>query len=67
MIETTESKLLQGTITLANSIELVAKVVREMAGNDISNSLNGENATSEVLYGLSVQRIKKNLLQRQQA
>lgn len=67
MVSTPDSKLLQGTITLANAAELVSKVVREMAGNDISNSLNGANATSEILYALSLQRIVKNLKSRQKA
>ena len=66
MIATPDSKLLQGTITLANAAELVSKVV-EMAGNDVSNSLNGTNATSEILCTLSLQRIVKNLKSRQKA
>lgn len=47
--------------TLANAGALVAAVVTEIAGNDISNSLNGTSVTSDIVQTLASQRIIKQL------
>ncbi len=51
----------QNLLVLANGAELVTNVIRRIAGNDISNSLNGSTATAEVVQSLAVQSIGKAL------
>lgn len=52
---------------LANAGELVAGVIKQIAGNDISNSLNGSKITSDVIQGLAYQRITKTIEQQSKA
>ena len=51
----------QSALTLSNAATLVSSIVQEIAGNDISNSLNGTKATSSIIETLAHQRILKNL------
>lgn len=51
----------QSAAVLANAGELVSGIIREVAGNDISNSINGSRATSEMIQTLANQRIIKQL------
>ena len=48
-------------VVLANAGELVIEIVGEMAGNDISTSLNGSKITADVVGQLVNQRILSNL------
>lgn len=48
-------------IVLANAAALVSAVVQEIAGNDISNSINGNKASGAIIETLVHQRIAKNL------
>ena len=50
----------QSMITLANTTELAVRVIRDIAGNDISNSINGNSLTSDALRALIVSRIQRN-------
>ena len=51
----------QSALTLANAATLVSGVVQEIAGNDISNSINGSKATSGIIESLAHQRMLKCL------
>lgn len=48
-------------LTLANAATIVTGIIREIAGNDISNSLNGSKITNDVITNLAIQRIAKTL------
>lgn len=48
-------------ITLANINQLVANVVRNIVGNELSTAINGEKATNNMLYKLTQSEIKKEL------
>jgi hypothetical protein len=56
----TES-LRQSALILANISEVVSGVIKEIAGNDISNSLNGSKITTDIINLLVVQRMAKSL------
>ena len=49
------------SLVLANAATLVSNVVQEIAGNDISNSLNGSKITTGMIQTLSLQRMMKRL------
>ena len=51
----------QSIIVLANANEVVTHIVSHIAGNDISNTLNGSFITANMLRGLAQTRIKKYL------
>lgn len=53
------NKLQRSTATLANATELATRVILEIAGNDISNSISGEPATMEVLNNIVLGRIQR--------
>lgn len=48
----------QSSVVLANAIEVIARVVSEIAGNDISNSLNGSRITTDVIQSIALQTLK---------
>lgn len=48
-------------IALANINQLVANVVRNIVGNELSTAINGEKATNNMLYKLTQSEIKKEL------
>jgi len=60
MLSNLESKV-NSAIVLANAGELVSKVIQEISGNDISNSLNGSRISNELVQTIAYQRISKNL------
>lgn len=47
--------------TLGNACELAARVIVEVAGNDISNSINGTNLTLDLVSKTALARFQKNL------
>jgi len=51
----------QSVVTIANTAELSARVIREFSGNDIANSLNNNPLTFDALRGLVISRIQHNL------
>ena len=57
----TEQRKIQSALTLSNAATLVSSVVQEIAGNDISNSINGSKATSGMIQSLAIQRMMKRL------
>lgn len=61
-----DRQIINATV-LANAGELVAGVIKQIAGNDISNSLNGSKITSDVIQGLAYQRITKTIQQQNKA
>lgn len=54
----------QSAVVLANAGQLVSGIIGEIAGNDISNSINGSRVTSEIIQTLAHQRILKRLAEK---
>ena len=55
--------LVSTVVTVANIIDSVFNVMREVAGNEISSSINGTKVSKEVLSGLVQNRIRTKLAQ----
>ncbi len=53
--------LVSTVVTVANIIDSVFNVMREVAGNEISSSINGTKVSKEVLSGLVQNRIRTKL------
>ena len=51
-------------ITLLAASQLGARVIKKIAGNEISTSINGNTASSQVIQTLLLQRITNRLLER---
>lgn len=56
-----KERQVKSALVLANAVTLVSGVVQEVAGNDVSTSINGSRATTALIEGLSAQRILKKL------
>jgi hypothetical protein len=48
-------------LTLSNAVELASSVIKDIAGNDISNSLNGTSITKDLIQTLVLQRIQSQM------
>lgn len=59
----TEQRVANGLV-LATAADLGSRVVRRIAGNDISTTINGAPATTDVVQLLLMQRITARLLDR---
>ena len=55
--------LVSTVVTVANITDSVFNVMREVAGNEISSSINGTKVSKEVLSGLVQNRIRAKLAQ----
>lgn len=44
-------------LVLGNACEVIKAVIRNIAGNDISTSINGSKATSNVIDNIASQRM----------
>ena len=55
--------LVSTVVTVANITYSVFNVMREVAGNEISSSINGTKVSKEVLSGLVQNRIRTKLAQ----
>lgn len=53
--------LVSTAVTVANITDSVFNVMREVAGNEISSSINGTKVSKEVLSGLVQNRIRAKL------
>ena len=49
------------SVPLANGVELVANIITEIAGNDISNSINDDNITLQKIRCLAASRFELKL------
>ncbi len=56
-----EQLAMTSSLAIANGAELVARVIQNIAGNDISTSINGNVLTRDVITQLSAQRIVKQI------
>jgi len=56
-----KAKAVNSAITLANAAELAAHVIIDVAGNDISNSINGSPITLSQLRNIALSRIQQKL------
>lgn len=62
MVTSPLEKTKQSAVVLANAAELVGYVVKDIAGNDISNSINGTSIRmTKMVEQLALQRIAKRL------
>lgn len=57
----------KSAIVLANAGEILSGIIKQIAGNDISNSLNGSKLKTEAIQMLGYQRIGKTLLEQRKA
>ena len=53
--------LVSTVVTVSNITDSVFNVMREVAGNEISSSINGTKVSKEVLSGLVQNRIRTKL------
>ena len=49
------------SVPVANAADMVARIITEIAGNDIATSINGVTQTREAIVNLATQRIVKTL------
>lgn len=56
-----ENKVATSVNTLGNAADVVARVMMNIAGNDISTKLNGESMTMSAVKELAVARFTNNL------
>lgn len=61
IVDLNKQRQIQTALVLANASALVSGVVQEIAGNDISTSINGSKATSSLIETLANHRIVKRL------
>ena len=54
-------RIRESSIPLANGVELVANIITEIAGNDISNSINNDNITLQKIRCLAASRFELKL------
>ena len=52
----------RSVIVLANAAEIGSSVIKDIAGNDIANSINNSTITRDVIQMLVMQRITKKLI-----
>lgn len=57
---TVEERARQSAVVLANASELGAQVIKAVAGNDISDTLNGSRVSMDMLRSLAQSRFKRN-------
>lgn len=54
-LSTSEARLATSLMTLSNANELSARIIREVSGNDIADSLNGNRVTYDLSYTVAQQ------------
>lgn len=54
-------------LTLANAGSIIADVILDVAGNDISNSSNGQSITRDLIEQVAIQTIVNELVVREEA
>ncbi len=59
-MNTVEQRVQQSSVVLANAAELGAQVIKAVAGNDISDTLNGSRVSMDVLRSMAQSRFKRN-------
>jgi len=52
---------LQTVVTLANAAELTAGIAKEVLGNDVADSIEGSELTSDVVRDIALAQIQTNL------
>jgi hypothetical protein len=52
---------LQTVLTVANAAELTAAIAKEVLGNDVADSVEGSELTSDVVRDIAVAQIQQNL------
>lgn len=57
-----DTRVLKSVITLSNANELVSAIIKNIAGEDVSDSLNGTRLTTNMINLLAQARFKEYLL-----
>jgi hypothetical protein len=52
---------LHTVLTVANAAELTAAIAKEVLGNDVADSVEGSELTSDVVRDIAVAQIQQNL------
>ena len=60
-MDTLNQKEHQSALILANAGELAAAVIKQVAGNDISNAVNGSVLTREMIQNLTFRKIAEKV------
>ena len=60
-MDTLNQKEHQTALILANAGELAAAVIKQVAGNDISNAVNGSVLTREMIQNLTFRKIAEKV------
>lgn len=55
------TKAVNSAVVVANAAELAAHVIKNVAGNDISDSLNGSTVTMATVRDIAISRIRQSL------
>lgn len=63
MKETVLKKTADNALVIANSTDLVADIILKISGNDISNSLNGQQIKRPLICSIAQSEIAKKLAQ----
>lgn len=61
MANLNQERVQKSAVVLGNASELVAHIVRKVAGNDIADSINGGKLTLGVTRSLAQARFKRHL------
>lgn len=59
---TNGAKVYSTLITLSNAVELGAHVIKEVIGDDISDVINGESLTSDIVKQMILSDLTKTVL-----
>lgn len=65
MASTQQDNVRKSAVVLGNGAQLVVAIVKNIAGNDISDTLNGSRVTANTLRTLAQARFKNALSQPQ--
>lgn len=61
MLDPMTLRMQRSLVTLANSVELTASVVKELAGSEIASTLAGDSLTNDALRVLILSRLNERI------
>lgn len=61
MVSNDKEATVRTLVTTSNITDMVFKVMREVAGNNIASTINGSKVSKGVLSGLIQNRIRQNI------
>lgn len=63
----TQQRIAQSTTTLSNAVELIARVIDGVVGNDVADSINGNRINMNAARTMAVSRLRAKLTSGTQA